>query len=251
MIFRRQRTYLLFLVLFIPASSFAQYKIRTLKHKEDNDLLFPILTGENNAAAKRINDHLQMDFFETTTAKIPESKLFDGSRFIQDDSISQTGYTLISFEIELNTPKVLSISFQVEGMGAYPTSFEKYFSFDARSGMRLTADSLFTQKGVYEVKNILIQRRSKDIKAWIRDLKESNESTFNEDSSFIAETFENCNAEAHENNIFIGKENVLFYKGDCFPHAAMPYETSLDIAFTFKELEKYVSAYGKRILFTK
>jgi hypothetical protein len=57
--------------------------------------------------------------------------------------------------------------------------------------------------------------------------------------------------EPHEENIFISKEGITFYKGGCFPHAWRPYDADLDIVFSNKEIEKYLSDFGKRILFTK
>jgi len=207
--------------------------------------------SENKTAAKSVNDLLQMDFFETTTSKTPENKLFDKSRFISDDSIIQTGYTSISYKIELNNPGMLSIIFEVEGMGAYPTYYQRYFSFNSKKGTILTPDNIFTPEGINAIQKIVIEKRSDEIKKWIQELKVNNEATYAEDSSFITERFAKCNSEAHESNMFIEKGKILFYKDDCFPHAWGPYEANLDIEFTYKELEKYLSGFGKSLLFTK
>src|SRR5688572_12760823 len=228
-----------------------QHRYRDILHPGDKELVFPVFISGTKAVAKKINDLLQMDFFGTTTATNPGSKLFDDSRFIAGDTISQTGYTAISYKIELNNKRILSVLFEVEAMGAYPTYFKRYFSFNSGDGRLISADTLFTKEGIDWIRKTLVDKRSKEIKQWIGELKEDDNAMYNEDSSFIADNFAKCNAEAHENSMFIGKSKILFYKEDCFPHAWGPYETSLDIEFTQKELEKHLSDYGKKMLFTK
>ena len=239
---------LLMFIAFGPAC-LAQFKFREIKCEQDNDLTFPVFISENKAAAKSINDHLQMEFFETTTSKIAEAKLFDEYRFISDDSVSQSGYTSMSYHVELNDPKILSVRFEIEAMGAYPTYYQRYFTFYAKTGKTISPGTIFTTEGLKSIKKILIDKRNKEIKKWIEELKADYQEA--DDSSFVADNFAECNAKAEEENFFIKKGKALFYKYDCFPHAWGPYETNLDIEFNFKELEKYLSAFGKKILFTK
>lgn len=40
----------------------------------------------------------------------------------------------------------------------------------------------------------------------------------------------------------------MFYKKHCFPHHSLPYETDLNIAIPIKQLEKYLTDYGKKLL---
>ena len=237
----------LLLVSFVFGSvCLAQYRSRTIKCEQDSTLNFPFFISENKTPAKMINDHLQMEIFETTTSKTPEVKLFDEYRYISDDSVSQSGYTSISYHVELNDPKILSVIFELEWMGAYPTYYKRYFSFYARTGKPISPDTMFTTEGLRSLKKILIAKRSKEIKKWITELKADYQEP--DDSSFVADNFAECNAKADEENFFIKKGKGLFYKRDCFPHAWAPYETNLDIEFTFKELEKYLSSFGKMIL---
>ena len=251
MISLRKRVGLLLMFFVFDSLCFGQYRSRTITCKHDSTLNFPVFISKNNAATKRINDHLQMEFFETTTSKTPETKLFDENRYISNDSISQSGYTSISYQVELNDPKILSVMFELEGMGAYPTYKKRYFSFYNKTGRPISVDTVFTTEGLRSVKEILINKRNKEIKQWIEELKADSETAYTEDSSFIVDNFAECNAKAEEENFFIKKEKVLFYKYDCFPHAWGPYETNLNIEFTYKELEKYLSAFGKMILTSK
>ena len=246
-----QRASLILLFFLFTLPGLTQFKYREIRHATDTNLVFPVFTQANKKAAKNINEFLQMDFFETTIYHTPERKLFDDSRFISEDSAGQSGYTLISYEIQVNNSKILSVSFRVEGMGAYPTYFRRYFSFNSKSGNPISVDTLFTKQGRNTIKAILIQKRNEKIKQWTQELSRDTGTDYAEDSSFIAQNFSECNAEAEEKKMFISKDKILFYKEDCFPHAWGPYETNLDVEFTHKELEKYLSNFGKKLLFTK
>ena len=246
-----QKTALLLSFCLISHCCLAQYQYREVRHQLDKDLVFPVFISDNKAAAKNVNEFLQMEFFQTTIFQTPEAKLFDESRFISEDSISQTGYTSISYQVELNDNKRLSVMFEVEGMGAYPTYYKRYFSFCPENGKPISADTMFTTGGLGRIKQLLIEKRKSAIKKWIQDLKTGNESSYQEDSSFIDERFAACNSKAHEDNIFIRKDEILFYLGDCFPHAWGPYETNLDIRFSHQSLKKYLTEFGKKLLSTR
>lgn len=251
MFFQGQKGLLLFLFLIVSPAALPQYKIREIRSPQDTDLVFPFFYNINKAASKKINEFLQKNFFETTIYQTPELKLFDESRFFQNDSNSQSGYTSITYKVKLNNSKVLSVAFEVESMGAYPTYYQRYFSFSAKTGNILSPDSLFGKDQVDFLQKYLIAKRKAEIKKWIDELRNDGGSVFKEDSSFIFETFNDCNAEADLKNLFITSDKVLFYKEDCFPHAWMPLNTNLDIEFMYKDLERYLSVFGKKLLLTK
>lgn len=251
MISLRVKGGLLFLLFLFTSVCFSQYRHREIKNKQDKDFVFPVFISENKVAAKKINDYLQTEFFETTISKTPENKLFDKRRYISNNSISQSGYTSMSYHIEINNSKILSVTFEIEGMGAYPTYYQRYFNFNSKNGEPISAKDIFTKEGIGQIKKILIEERDKKIKERINEIRRDDEKLFAEDSAFIFETFAKCNKEANEKYFFISKENIIFYKENCFPHAWQAYGADLDITFSNKELEKYLTDLGKRILFTK
>ena len=246
-----QRASLILLFFLFTPPALTQFKYREIRHATDTNLVFPVFNHAGKTAEKSINDFLQMEFFETTIYQTAEQKLFDENRFFSEDSAWQSGYTSISYIIELNNSKILSLMFQVEYMGAYPTNYKRYFSFDSRSGKPVSVDTLFTKEGHNKIREILIKKRSEEIKKWTEELRRDIATDYAEDSSFIAQNFFECNAEANEKKMFISKDKILFYNEGCFPHAWGSYETNLDVSFTRKELEKYLSNFGKKLLFTK
>jgi len=246
-------SFFIFLLLQFAAS--AQFKVRTLKGGSDPNnpnLIFPVFISNNKAVDKKINEYLQEEILFSTITETSEKKIFDEIKFIENnDSIGQSGYTNMSYTIEVNNANILSIFLEIESMGAYPTYYKQYFGFNSKNGDPLTAKALFTEEGLTEVKKILLEERGKRIKERVNEIKADDEKQFIEDSTFIIENFAECNMEPGEENIFISKEAITFYKGDCFPHVARSYDADLDIVFSNKRVEKYLSDFGKRILFTK
>jgi len=251
MIFFKKKGLFIFFSLFFTTNCIAQYGVRMIKCIQDSNITFPVFIGTDKSAEKEINEYLQTEFFETTMYQTGEPNIFDESRFISDDTQSQTGYTAISYHVELNTPEILSVTFEIEGMGAYPTFHKRYFSFYSKTGRLISAEKIFTTEGLKTIVDILISSRKNKIQRWIKELKIINGASYTEDSSFIDEKFAQCNEEADENSMYVGKESILFYKNDCFPHAWGPFEINLDIKLSFKKLENYLSSFGKKLLFTK
>ena len=243
-----------FIFLLLQFTVSAQFKVRNLKGGSDSrkpNLTFPIFMGNNKAVDKKINEHLQQEILNTTTTKTPEKKIFDEIKFIPGNgSIGQSGDTDMSYTIEINNSNILSIFLEIESMGAYPTYHKRYFNFNPKNGEPLSVEDIFTKEGIEQIKKILIEERDKKIKERINEIKRDDEKQFAEDSVFIFETFTECNDEANEKDFFISKESIIFYKDDCFPHAWQSYGAGLDVIFSNKELEKYLSVFAKRILFT-
>ena len=246
-------SFFIFLLLQFAAS--AQFKVRALKGGSDSkkpNLIFPVFISQNKAVDKKINKFLQEEILFTTTTKTPEKKIFDEVKFIESKgSMEQPGYTDLSYTIEINNTNILSLFLEIEGMGAYPSYSKEYFGFNSKNGEPLTAKALFTEEGLAGIKKILIEERSNRIKERISEIRADDEKQFAEDSVFIFETFSECNKEANEKDFFISKESILFYKEDCFPHAWESYGAGLEVIFSNKEVNKFLSDFGKRILFTK
>lgn len=245
----------LFICLLLQFAASAQFKVRKLNGGSDPKkprLIFPVFMSNNKVVDKKINDYLQEEILSTTITRTPEKKIFNEIKFIEsNDSIGQSGYTDMSYTIEINNACILSIFFEIESMGAYPEYYKVYFGFNSKTGELLTPKVFFTEVGLTEIKKILIRERNKRIKERISEIKADDEKQFTEDSVFIFETFTECNKEANEKDFFISKESINFYKEDCFPHAWQSYGAGLDVIFSNKEIEKYLSDFGKRILFTK
>jgi len=198
--------------------------------------------------AQKINQFLQEDLLYNETVIIDSTRIFAASRYINEDTLMQSGLSEIDFTVVANNARLLSIQFDLESIGAYATNYNSYYNFDTQTGMLITSRSLFTPQGLKTIKHRLLVERKKRVANQFIALKEDQVSM--EDSSYIRERFEECltYTEDDENKILIKNGFVTFYKGFCFPHIAQPYETDLDIEISLRELDPFLSDYGKKLL---
>lgn len=131
-------------------------------------------------------------------------------------------------------------------MGAYPESYKEYFNFNIGTGDLIIAKDLFTVEGITEIRKLLLKERKKRIVEWVNEM----DTMYNnrDDSAWINETFEECNEEAGEDDFIIKRDGIVFWKKYCFSHAARPYDTDLDVVFSYKELMRLLSDEGKKLL---
>jgi hypothetical protein len=228
----------------------SQLKVTTLRLGRDNGLayLFPLVRAGNKQAEQKINVFLQRQLLENETVLTDTNKVFEKTRYIETDSVHQSGYTSINYAVGVNNSKVLSVAFETLIMGAYEYEFVAYYNFSVGSGTVITAKDLFGPKGIVAVKEILISKRKKLISEW---LKEADTLYGKDDLVLMEERFGECNAEADENDFLIKAGSIFFHKRPCFSHAGMHRETDLNIEFNFADINKYLSDNGKRLLLQK
>jgi hypothetical protein len=230
----------------------AQTRVTALDLRKDTWLSysFPFVHSSNKAVAFKINSYLQSTILENEVIITDTNKVFEKTRYIGgSDSNSQSGYSIISYKVELNNPAVLSFTFQMESTGAYSEGYPMYVNFSNRTGELLTAKDLFTPQGIAEIKKRVIKSRRSRIINWIREMDQ--EYNNRKDSAWVNETFRECNATMNENDFLIKPGTISFYKEYCFSHAARPYDTDLDIVFSYKAITPWLSDKGKKMLFQK
>lgn len=206
---------------------------------------FPLVHSSNKAAADKINSHLQSKVLDNEKVLTDTGKVFEKSRY-KNDSVHESGYSGISYEVEVNNSRLLSLQFQLESTGAYSENYQEYYNFNNQTGELIGAKTLFTPVGLEAIKKSLIKQRKDSIAKWMKEMDADPE-----DSDWIRETFEQCNQKADENSFLIRKRSIVFCKAYCFPHVARPYDTNLDIEFNYKQIEKFLSVEGKRLLLQK
>jgi hypothetical protein len=228
---------------------YPQVNVTALELGRDNQWLsysFPLVHCSNKQAEQKINYYLQNKTLDNETILTDTNTVFRRSRYISQDSVYQSGYSEISFTVEVNNSRILSLVFQLESTGAYSTDFPAYYNFNGQTGAALSAKDLFTPAGIVEIKKLLIKERKKRIVQWMKEM----DTTYNikEEYEEINETFRQCNSEADENNFLVKSKSILFCKEYCFPHVSRPYDTDLDVEMTYKMINKYLSNNGKRLL---
>jgi hypothetical protein len=222
----------------------AQVQITTLNDKHNHS--FPLICSKNKSIANNINGYLQNKILTNERIETSTDKIFENSKYINEDTIQQSGYQSIDYKVEMNNYQILSLCFKIESTGAYTSYYDEYYSFNLETGKMIVAKDLFTTAGLNYLRKYLVRERKNRIDKFIKE-----ELPPIEDSAYVIERYENCNQEADENNIYITSRGVVFYKEYCFPHSQRPFDTDLDIIFKIKQLEKYLTESGKKLLLLK
>ncbi|MEO6330787.1 MAG: hypothetical protein ABIO55_17765 [Ginsengibacter sp.] len=236
---------LLFLILFnISAQVLSIKKIKEVPRgrysdTKDSTLVFPVFVLRNKKIEKRINEKIQRDFKEENDINGQGNDL----RLMLKKS-SEAGLTSIDFEVINQTRRIISFSFQVEAMGAYPTSWQKQYCFSLQTGNLITVDSLI--KKIYI--NTFVSLIKKRLEAIIKLYKEDLFSQLQE-KGFDRETYdwamdnvkENCwnNYAPTKFNLYKSKIEIVI---DCeFPHAIQNLSPQSSITFTLDEIRKFLN----------
>lgn len=240
---------IIFALVFIAGvfSAEAQLTITPIKGKAGtpaDDLSYPHVRAKKAKVAVKIDSLLQSEILNNEAVVTDPKKIFNNTVYIQEpDSLAQSGHTSIDYEILLNNTRVFSIKFNLESMGAYPENYKRYYCFDAQSGEVLTEKEIFSAEGLKFLESHLQSERSNRIKEFLKE-----DSPGVEDSAFARERYEACNSVADLDHFVIQKQNILFYKEQCFPHAWRVWDTDLNVPIDYRVIEKHLTARGKKLL---
>jgi hypothetical protein len=235
--------------LLISGLGFSQQKevkINNLPPKSEN-FVFPVVTYAGNpAVADKINTFLQVKELEY----IPNS---GGNPFklASTATNSYSNYVYFYDWEKLETPKnILTMGIHGEASGAYPEEFEDWKNFDLRTGNFINTEDLFQAESRKTVNGLIQSRVKKRVNDFLLKLKsEKNPSEEVQDQIAM---YEDCFIEHTLNGIryFFGKNKITFVAGRCSNHAMRALDDlgSHELEFTYRELEKYLSIYGKNLI---
>jgi hypothetical protein len=224
----------------------SQVTISTIKNPSTgfgSNLVFPYIKSANPKTAKAINTYLQAKMLDNSTVITNPRRIFFNRQYINTDTLSQSGYSELSYKVLMNTSRVLSFQFDIETTGAYSYYDKEYYSFNTQTGKAITAGAIFNTEGIKYLRKYLVRERKKLYEKFIKE-----ECGDYKNIADIQETYLSCNKSADIEKIFVLPKSIVFFKGRCFSFHSMPFETDLDITIPVKQLEKYLTEYGKKLL---
>ncbi|MBN1433937.1 hypothetical protein JW921_04200, partial [Candidatus Fermentibacterales bacterium] len=147
----------------------------------------------------------------------------------------ETGRGIVGamFRVNYKHGDLLDITISIDFCGAYPSTFEHYFTFDTRTGDLLHARDLFLEDqldGLVDVLDDYLQRNISLVALYYRD--ELGEDL---DQRFTEEDLE---------GFTVTIDGVLFRHEFGFPHAAEALEPDGEIFLGFEELEGFIDPEG-------
>lgn len=148
-------------VFFAFVSFGQQARIQTLKRRNPitkEIYVFPKVVTASFESTKKMNNAMRETVL-SIPANVTDTNLFDSvwRTEARPGSVSD-----LSFHVSEFNSKLISLSISGQGCGAYCEPFTYYFTFNARTGNRLTLDSLFTPAGIEKlIHNLNYNRRKK------------------------------------------------------------------------------------------
>jgi hypothetical protein len=142
----------------------------------------------------------------------------------------------MDFRINHNRHGVLDFTFEIEGCGAYPSSYLEHHAFDLATGKELKAKDLFRAESMGALVKKLDARLQQEITAVRRGQMRDIPTECGEaqpDGHF---------SKAHLEEYTIGLSGVTFHFPYGFPHVALACEPPGKFVMSFAELKEYMSS---------
>ena len=243
----------LLVLLSIPYFAHSQYlKISTIKALPDSErsdtrdstISYPIFKFKNKLVSDRINKEIKRDFQEFYDAK----DITDIRNILKE--AANKGLTDLDHEILRNDDKIFSFYLSFDGMGAYPSHWEKYYCFDAATGHLLTLDSLLSPEMKESFLKMLRQKQMENIDSYKKglaaDLKKGD--LDNDSYEFALGRIEDyCWSSYSSANFKIFSDRIEIVIDCEFPHVILALSPPSDIPISLQEFKKYTKIKYKNL----
>lgn len=160
-------------------------------------------------------------------------------------SEGKSGLTSLSWKVVRNDGLLLSLYFQGEAMGAYPSSFERSITLDASSGISVTGRDLFTPAGYDSVFALVIRDRRAMVQADTAGLP--HDST-RELDAFDVNMMYDCADNASLDPILVTDSTISPTEMRCLPHADQALDIDWSLPLPIKQVASDLNAYGRAVL---
>jgi hypothetical protein len=257
---RIMKHYLLILFVFSTKLVFSQTGKVEMKNLKPafKDYKYPeVYYSANPKVAEKTNTFLQLDDLEHLPGifkKHPFEKIVYGA------SEYGTSVDFYSWKQFKTTKNILSFSTDGEASGAYPEGFESFHNFDLRTGDPILLKTLFTKTAVIQLEKILNRKVKSTIEDYLKTIRlvteeksqaKGDEADLDEQIQMYDECLERVQSGDMEYYEFYFKQDsITFVRGRCSNHALRALD-DLDkyyISFSYKEISKYLSPYGKQLI---
>lgn len=253
------------LVLFfcMVANAHAQVTVREIKESnpisKDQIYIFPsIRVPGNTKASDSINNQLIFDVLEIDRRDVKKS-IFENIWSTPDRTMPLLNY--LSYDVLVNTSKLLSISITAESCRAYCEPFTLFYSFYTKTGERIRTDSLLTKKGLDLLRDSLKLKQQEILQSKIKSSQDTlakNSFTSIDDKKYYEEMLELYN-ECLERKADFSLSYIKFYltptalfisTDRCSAHVNQALDEIGEFNFEFKlaDWKEYFTPYLSNVL---
>lgn len=193
----------------------------------DTNLIFPVIKLADTAIAQKINKRLTVQVISYYTI----NELLEYKENYKKDSVLM-GLTAAGYEITYNENCFLSLTINMETMGAYPSGYSVYRNFDINTG-----DSISLEKILDEAKiNDLVKRCNDTLQQRI-----TSREKILADQDFNTEELLSVSFKKENISVFyVTSADVVFVFDFSFPHAIQGTEPDGFIKIKREDFRKYL-----------
>lgn len=218
---------------------------------DHTEFRFPLVRGDTETA-RRINTWLQVSLLERFPGG-PGETPFDA---VWPQEGEWTGVTYLDYQVVTNAMGFLSIVFNGEYTGAYPSAFSQSYQFETRTGQPLFLATLFTEDGVKELQGRVDAMQVHDIDAFLQVAQPNG--LDQEEAKIQADLYRECRENVRtglydEREWQLRADALVMTRGCGFPHAVRALD-DLGIEesrFDYDTLAPWLSEYGRCLLVEK
>ncbi|MDB5231962.1 MAG: hypothetical protein JWN76_2767 [Chitinophagaceae bacterium] len=203
----------------------------------DETISYPIFKSAKKFVADRINQIVKKGF--ETTFNLKPSSISALLRTAAKGSL-----TWMECNETRNDGAIFSFYLDFETEAAYPSSFSRYYCFDAVTGKLLTLESLIATDKRKEFLNMLKQKQIANIESYKKDFLEAvKKGERDKDDLAIAMDYVKnyCWDNYRSRNFSILKDRMDIYIECGFAHAFLALSPNETITVSLKEMKKYLN----------
>jgi hypothetical protein len=197
---------------------------------QKDSLLLPMVSADYPALQKALSD----------TVVFSGDKLPD---IVENYSQCGCGTTSFSYKVEFSNNTFVSMRLFYEGMGAYPTSYQKWLTLFIADGKPQSLNQAIGDEGVNflfkKYKTILLSRINRD------RLQYSKEPDAKYAYDTLLKAAKDLKPDDISKNFLVTPRGFMITTDDVLPHVIKSFEPAREVLFTFAQLKK-LGAYSTK-----
>lgn len=251
----------IFTVLTICSSwTFAQttkFQIKDLTPLYEKNKFPHVISKTNPQIAEKINIFLQLENLN----QLPGVYKIHPFEKVASDPNNCCSYVEFYEWKQYKTPNnILSLQLAGEANGAYPEGFENYYNFDLQTGNPILLTDIFSANGLAKIDDVVNRRIRIEINGYLKKLrkelklsklkKEEKDDLLEKESMYQTCVESVGKGDLKDYEYYFSNNSITFIRGRCSPHALRAIDDlwEFENKFSYKEIESYLSNYGKSLM---
>lgn len=183
------------------------------------------------------------DAYPALKKALCEQNLFDGDKV--EDVVAEykdcgCGTTSMNYDIVFVSKYVISIKFYVEGMGAYPTSYQQWHTININTGKPYLLSNEINNTGL----QWLITQYKQTLKKRIQSDRQGKKKDSDEKQIYLQlmHAADTLTINSFANNYLFTNKGIAFTTDAVLPHVVQGYEPDRSLFVPYAQFKPYIKA---------